>query len=96
MPKGYWVAFYRSVSDQTALANYAKQAGPVIQSHGGRFIARGNPARAYEAAVNLRVAVIEFDSVQAAIDAFESADYQATAQLLQGAAERDIRILEGV
>ena len=50
MAKGYWITCYRSVSDETALANYAKLAGPAIaiESHGGRFLARGKAARSYE------------------------------------------------
>jgi uncharacterized protein (DUF1330 family) len=40
MAKGYWIAFYRSVSNPVALAEYAKLATPAIQSGGGRFIAR--------------------------------------------------------
>jgi len=40
--------------------------------------------------------VIEFDTVQQAIAAHESPEYQAAKKLLEGAVERDIRIVEGV
>jgi uncharacterized protein (DUF1330 family) len=41
MAEGYWITFYRSVSDPAALAAYAKLAGPAIVANGGRFLARG-------------------------------------------------------
>ena len=96
MPKGYWIATYRSVSNADALAKYAKLAGPVIEAHGGRMLARGLPARTYEAGLAQRSVVIEFASVDAAIAAYESPAYRKVRALLDGAVERDIRILEGV
>jgi uncharacterized protein (DUF1330 family) len=96
MTKGYWITFYRSVSNFTALAEYANLAGPAIQASGGRFLARGAPAKTFEAGLNQRSVVIEFDSVEKAITAYESPAYQRALKLLEGAAERDVRILEGV
>ncbi len=43
--KAYWIAFYRSVKNADALAAYAKLAGPAIEAAGGRFLARGMPAK---------------------------------------------------
>jgi uncharacterized protein (DUF1330 family) len=40
--------------------------------------------------------VIEFDSVQQATATYESKAYQAAARVIDGAAERDIRIMEGI
>jgi len=96
MPKGYWIATYRSVSDPDALARYAKLAGPVLEARGGRILARGLPARTYEAAQAQRSVLVEFSSVEAAISAYESAAYQELLSILEGAVERDIRIVEGV
>ena len=96
MAKGYWVVFYRSVSNPAALAEYGKLAGPAIQAGGGRFLARGIPAKAFEAGLNQRSVVIEFDSVEKAIAAYQSPAYQAALKKLEGAVERDVRFLEGV
>jgi len=95
MAKGYWIAFYRSVSNPAALAEYAKLATPAIQAGGGRFIARGTPYRRYEAGLDQRTVVIEFDSVQAAVATYEGPAYQVALKVLGNAAERDIRMLEG-
>ena len=94
MAKGYWVTFYRSVSNPDALAEYAKLATPAIQSGGGRFVIRGIPFKTYEAGLNQRTIVIEFDSVQSAVATYESPGYQAALKILEGVAERDIRIVE--
>ena len=96
MAKGYWICLYRSISDPAALAEYAKLASPAIQNGGGRFLVRGVAAKTYEQGVKERTVVIEFDSVQQAVATFESDAYKAARRILEGAAERDIRIIEGV
>ena len=96
MAKAYWVACYRSISNPDAFAAYAKLAGPAIAAAGGRFLARGNAAKAYEAGLTQRIVVIEFDSVEKAIAAHDSEGYQAALKVFGKAAERDMRIVEGL
>lgn len=96
MSKGYWVTCYRSVTDEAALATYAALAGPAIEAHGGRFLARGKAARSYEAGVQQRIVIVEFESVERAIAAYQSPIYQAALAALGNSAERDVRIVEGV
>ena len=96
MAKAYWVATYRSISDPEALAGYAKLAGPAITAAGGRFLARGTAAKAYEAGLVQRVVIIEFDSVEKAAAAHDGPGYQAALKVLGNAAQRDIRIVEGL
>ena len=97
MAKAYWIAFYRSIKNPDALAAYAKLAGPAVQTAGGRFLARGMPAKVYEAGLNQRTVVIEFDSVQAAIAAHDSPGYQEALKALgTNSVERELRIVEGV
>jgi uncharacterized protein (DUF1330 family) len=95
MAKAYWVATYRSIRNPEGLAAYAKLAGPAIQTAGGRVLARGMQSKTYDAGINQRVVVIEFDSVAQAIAAHDSAAYQAALKLLGDAVDRDIRIVEG-
>ena len=96
MAKAYWIVFYRSISDSTALSEYAKLGGPVIQASGGRFLVRGLPAKTYEAGLNQRTVVIEFDSVDKAVAAYQHPQYQAALRLIEGKVDRDIRIVETV
>lgn len=95
MAKAYWIACYREIKDPTALAEYAKLAGPAIWAAGGRNLVRGTPAKTIEAGMDLRTVVIEFDSVARAVAAYESPAYQAARKLLGDTVVRDIRIVEG-
>jgi len=97
MAKAYWIAFYHSIKNPDALAAYAKLAGPAVQAAGGKFLARGPAAKAYEAGIMQRVVVLEFDSVEKAVAAHDGAGYQEALKVLgKGAVERDLRIVEGV
>jgi uncharacterized protein (DUF1330 family) len=96
MAKGYWVSTYFSVSDPNALSEYAKLAGPAISAAGGRFLARGNASKAYEKGLKERIVIIEFDSVDKAIAAHDGPGYQAALKKLGNAAQRDLRIVEGL
>lgn len=96
MPKAYWISAYRAVMDADKLAAYAKLAGPAITAGGGRFLARGEPAKVYEHGLKQRTVLIEFDSVAQAVATHDSPGYQAALAALGDGAEREIRIIEGV
>jgi uncharacterized protein (DUF1330 family) len=96
MAKAYWVATYRSISNPDALAAYAKLSGPAIAAAGGRILARGMPSQVYEAGLEQRTVLIEFDSVEQARAAHDSPAYQEAMALLSDGAVRDIRIVEGL
>jgi uncharacterized protein (DUF1330 family) len=86
----------RSDRDPETIAEYIELAGPVMQRSGGRVLARGEPARVFEAGVSERTVVIEFDSVAQAVAAYESVEYQAALRALGDGAKRNLRINEGV
>jgi uncharacterized protein (DUF1330 family) len=94
MPRAYWVNTFRSVSDSDRLAAYIELAGPAMRQAGGRFLARGQPARAFESGVMERTVVIEFESVDHAVAAYESPAYQEALRALGDGAARDLRIIE--
>ena len=96
MAKGYWITFYRSISDPAALAAYAKIAGPAVIANKGRFLARGGTVKTYEQGIAKRTIAIEFDSVEEAIAAHDSPAYQEALAALGSTCERDMRIFEGV
>jgi uncharacterized protein (DUF1330 family) len=96
MAKAYWIAAYRLVHDPEALAAYAKLGGPALQKFGGRILARGLPTQVYDDGLQERTVLIEFDSVEQAIAAHDSPEYQEALRLLGNAVERDLRIIEGV
>ena len=97
MTKAYWISAYQSISDDEALAAYAKLAGPSLTAAGGKFLARGVPAAVKESGLQQRTVLIEFESVEAALAAYNSPGYkEALVALGSNAVVRDIRIIEGV
>lgn len=97
MAKAYWVVSYRAIHKPDAFARYAAVAPAAVQAHGGRFLVRGMAAKVYEAGIQQRVVVIEFDSLVQALAAHDTPAYQAALKELDGGAvERDLRIVEGV
>jgi uncharacterized protein (DUF1330 family) len=96
MNKGYWVVAYRSVSNESAVKAYAALAGPAIASAGGRLLT-GSTSRVqtHEAGLQQRTVVIEFDSYESALGAYENDAYEKALQALGSGAERDFRIVEG-
>jgi uncharacterized protein (DUF1330 family) len=94
MTKAYWINTFRSIHDEEKLAAYVELAGPAMLSAGGRFLARGLPAHAFESGAIRRTTLIEFDSVAEAVAAHESAAYQEALRVLDDGAERDLRIIE--
>ncbi|MFJ4877174.1 DUF1330 domain-containing protein [Streptomyces sp. NPDC088745] len=96
MPKGYWVSVYRTVSDPERLAAYDRLAGPAVEAGGGRVLASGGRVAAREAGNMHRVVLIEFDSLDRAVAAYESEAYQKALVVLADCAERDFRMVEGL
>ena len=95
MAKAYWISFYRTIHDPEKLAAYAKLAGPALQGAGGRFLARGLPAKVYELGLNQRTVVVEFASVAQAIAAHDGPAYQEALRALGNGVDRELRIIEG-
>jgi len=97
MAKAYWISFYRAVNDADKLAAYAKLAGPAIHAAGGKFLARGTAAHAYESGMLARTVVVEFPSVAQAVACHDGPAYQEALRALgKGSVDRDFRIVEGV
>jgi uncharacterized protein (DUF1330 family) len=95
MAKAYWISCYREIQDPVKVAAYAKLARPCLEAAGGRFLARATAVQAYEAGLLERLVLVEFDSVEQAIAAHDSAEYQAALAVLDGGAVRDLRIVPG-
>ena len=96
MKKGYWVVAYRSISDESAVKAYGALAGPAIASLGGRVLTKAvSRSEVYEAGVQQRAILVEFDSYEIALAGRASEAYQKALQALGSGAERDFRIVEG-
>ncbi|MAC80663.1 MAG: hypothetical protein CML66_21655 [Rhodobacteraceae bacterium] len=88
-----WIA-HVSVSDTEAYGKYAELAGPAIARHGGTFIARGGRYVQLEGKDRPRNVLARFPSVEAAVDCYNSPEYQAALDHARGASERDLVVVE--
>ncbi len=96
MPKAYWVVTYRSVKNPDAWQAYAKLAVPALNEAGGRVLIRSKPAKTYEAGMDERVVLVEFDSLDKALAAHDTPAYQEALKALgSGNVVRDMRVVEG-
>jgi uncharacterized protein (DUF1330 family) len=96
MAKGYWINVFRKINDPKKVDAYRELAGPYMNSIGAKFLVRGDPVQTYENGLKERVVIIEFPSVEAAIKAHDSPQYQAALKALGDGADRDLRIVPGL
>jgi uncharacterized protein (DUF1330 family) len=94
MPKGYWVVRV-DVHNVEAYKNYVAANGAAFAKYGGRFLVRGGPFQAVAGTSRQRNVVIEFPSYQAALDCWNSPEYQAARAKQEGGAEIDLVVIEG-
>lgn len=90
-----WIARV-DVTDEEAYSRYAKLAGPALALHGGEFLARGGKFVVLEGQARARNVVARFPSVDAAVKAYNSPEYQAALAHAKGASVRDLLVLEEV
>jgi uncharacterized protein (DUF1330 family) len=88
-----WIA-HVTVTDPESYGEYAKLAGPAIAAHGGKFLARGGRFVQLEGKERPRNVVARFPSVEAAVECYNSPDYQQALSHARGASERDLMVLE--
>jgi uncharacterized protein (DUF1330 family) len=94
--KGYWVSVYRTISDPERLTAYNELARLAVQAAAGRVLSRDGRVVAHEAGITQRVVLIEFDTFEQAVAAYESEAYQKALATLADGAERDFRIVEAL
>jgi uncharacterized protein (DUF1330 family) len=95
MAKGYWIAQV-DVRDSERYKEYVSTAKPAFERFGANFLARGGSVTELEDTARARNVVIEFPSVQHAIDCYNSPEYQAAAKIRQEVADAEMMIVEGI
>lgn len=93
--KGYWIG-RQDVSDLATYKKYAEGSAPAFKEFGAIFLVRGGPHQAMEGQARERNVLIEFPSVQHALDCFQSDAYQAASAHRQASATGEIVIVAGV
>ncbi|CUH41589.1 DUF1330 domain-containing protein [Ruegeria atlantica] len=88
-----WIA-HVTVTDADAYAKYAELAGPALAKHGGAFIARAARYVQLEGKERPRNVVAKFPSVEAAVECYNSPEYQQALDHARGASERELVVVE--
>lgn len=96
MKKAYWIAKYKKISSQKALAKYAEKAKNIIESFGGKALVRGGKYITFEGDDFIRTVIWEFENIYIATKCHESKDYQEAWSLAKNTTTRDLMIIEGV
>ncbi|MDE2447165.1 MAG: DUF1330 domain-containing protein [Alphaproteobacteria bacterium] len=95
MPKAYWIA-HVTVYNPDQYKFYASDAGIAFKKFNAQILARGGAHEQMEGNGRPRNVVIEFPSLQAALDCYRSEEYQSAKAKRKDAGEADIVIVEGV
>jgi uncharacterized protein (DUF1330 family) len=95
MAKGYWIARV-DVRDPERYKDYVATAKPAFEKYGANFLVRGGAHEGMEGKARARNVVIEFASIQAARDCYNSAEYQAAKAIRVTAADAEMVLVEGV
>ena len=96
MANAYLVGIYNKVIDQDKLQKYAVDALPAMMANGGKkALARIANITQIEGIPPERAVILEFESVEAAKNAYNSEDYQAALKKLDGGADRFLFVIEG-
>jgi uncharacterized protein (DUF1330 family) len=97
MNKGYWVVAYRKVPDIATVKNYAAMLMPVLDKFGARMlVSPTSVVTAQESGVEQMTIVVEFDTYELALSAYQSDDHKRALAALGQGVERDFRIAEGI
>lgn len=94
MSKGYWIVRV-DVTDQEQFKAYAMAAPHALNKYGGRFLVRAGTFEVPEGSTRARNTIVEFPSYQAALNCWQSSEYQEAIKLRQPAAKMDLVIIEG-
>ncbi|MGK8509652.1 DUF1330 domain-containing protein [Nocardia asiatica] len=85
------------VTDHEKYEAYKPLSKKAIEEYGGRYLVRGSDPIALEGnSAGVRYVVIEFDSVESAMNFYDSPGYRRARAAREGAAETTIEVLQGV
>jgi len=94
MPKGYWIVRV-DVTDHEQFKLYMAAAVDPLKRHGARFLVRAGRFENPEGQTRSRNTVIEFPSYEAAVECWQSLEYQQAVRMRQPASTMDLVIIEG-
>ena len=94
--KAYWIAIYKDLKSANNLQDYAEKATAAIKKYNGKFLVRGGKTETLEGKPSPRTVLIEFPSIEEALNCYNSSEYQEAMKIGKGEFNRHIQIVEGV
>ena len=94
MPKGYWIVRV-DVADQEKYKAYIAANAVPFKKYGARFLVRAGRFENPEGTSRSRNAVIEFPDYQAALDCWNSPEYQAAIKIRLPVSTMELLVIEG-
>jgi uncharacterized protein (DUF1330 family) len=92
---GYLIANIE-VKDPAKFEEYRQKVVPVIQKFGGRYLVRGGDVRRLEGNLPLkRLVVLEFPTIEAAQQFYDSAEYEPILKLRLSSTQSDLVLVQG-
>ncbi len=95
MAKGYWIARV-DVDDVEKYQEYVAQAGAAYEKYGARPLARGGKTQHLEGAGRARNVIWEFPSFEAAVECYNSPEYQAARLHRAPVSQGEFVVVEGL
>jgi uncharacterized protein (DUF1330 family) len=95
MSKGYLIAHIR-VHDADAFEEFKALSGAAIKAHNGRVLVRNPQPDHREGGAQGLAIVIEFDSIDAARDFYQSDAYSEARAVREKISETDLILVEGL
>ncbi len=92
-----YVIYQGEVSNPERYEEYKPMAAASIEAAGGRYVVRGGDTETLEGDPPVgRTVVVEFPTVQAALDWYHGEQYAAARQVREGAATARMFVVDGV
>jgi uncharacterized protein (DUF1330 family) len=88
---------YETMEDPAEFERYRSQVVPTIEAHDGRFLVRGGEFTALEGEFTFdRIVVLEFPTRAAALEWYNSPEYQQILPIRLGASHSQFVVVDGV
>ena len=85
------------ITDQSVFDDYLQQVPAIVESHGGKYLARGGAIEVVQGDwTPNRIVVVEFDSVERARGWQDSPEYVELKAMLNRSSNTSVVITEGV
>ena len=94
--KAYWIAVYKGLKNVSNLQGYAEKATIAIKKYNGKFLVRGGKTETLEGTPSPRTVLIEFPSIEEALNCYNSPEYQDAKSFAKEEFNRHIQIVEGI